>query len=248
MVCVLFSGGVEAQVYDLDTQVDIPLVAVPAAISAGWFLHPSLGGPHCSPDCDATDVPTFDRFAAGAYRPGWTVVSDVSIGVVFVGAAASLLAGEGMAAGAQDMIVVAESVLWSNALSTLTMMAVRRPRPYAYGGNAPIDKRTSGHASLSFFSGHTAGAFAASLATFETLRLADRPRLAWATLGVSLAGASFVGVSRVAAGDHFPSDVLAGALVGTSLGMLIPRLHSRRLRLVPAVGGADVGAAIAGTW
>ena len=38
---------------------------------------------------------------------------------------------------------------------------------------------------------------------------------------------SFVGVTRILSGDHFLTDVLAGAAIGSLYGWLIPTLHKR---------------------
>ena len=62
-------------------------------------------------------------------------------------------------------------------------------------------------------------------------------RAALKKFGLGLAGSSFVAVSRVVAGDHFPTDVIAGAGVGASFGVLLPALHTRRVHLVPIAGG-----------
>ena len=60
----------------------------------------------------------------------------------------------------------------------------------------------------SFPSGHAAGAFA--VAAFVTFELAVHP-LAKVAMFVIAAG---IGLSRIVLGVHFPSDVLAGALLG----------------------------------
>ena len=61
-----------------------------------------------------------------------------------------------------------------------------------------------------------------------------------------------VAVERVAAGWHFLTDVLAGALVGTTVGIVVPYLHLRRLRVMPAAissARALVGeVSVAGRW
>jgi membrane-associated phospholipid phosphatase len=43
-----------------------------------------------------------------------------------------------------------------------------------------------------------------------------------------LGTAAAVGGLRIAAGKHFPTDILAGAAVGSLVGYLVPRLHLRR--------------------
>jgi membrane-associated phospholipid phosphatase len=70
----------------------------------------------------------------------------------------------------------------------------------------------------SFPSGHTLAAFTAG-----TL-LADNKTEAAAFVGIAAA----VGVSRVHLGDHHPSDVVGGAVIGTVLGLMARSLLRRR--------------------
>ena len=39
---------------------------------------------------------------------------------------------------------------------------------------------------------------------------------------------TFISYERVRAGQHFPTDVIMGALVGAGIGVLVPHLHRRR--------------------
>ncbi len=67
-------------------------------------------------------------------------------------------------------------------------------------------------ASSSFPSGHTASAFA-----FATAVTADYPLLSAPLFGLATA----VGYSRVHTGVHYPSDVIAGGIVGCSLATVV---------------------------
>jgi membrane-associated phospholipid phosphatase len=234
--------------YEVNAAVDLPVLAIAGVVASGWLLKGSLAGPHCAPVCDRNEVPPFDRWAAGYWDPTWKAVSDIGVATIMVGSAVTLLAAEGPMNGLNDIVVVGQSVLFANTFAILTMMGVRRPRPFAYGERAPVDEREDGNASLSFFSGHTAGSTGAAVSMFTTFRRLNRPVLAWVTLGVGLSGATFVGISRVASGDHFPSDVLAGAIVGTSTGILFPALHGRPVALVPSAVGSGEGLSLVGRF
>ncbi|MBR9859547.1 phosphatase PAP2 family protein, partial [bacterium] len=73
------------------------------------------------------------------------------------------------------------------------------------------------HKHHSFPSGHTTAAFC----MFGFLALSMRSR-AWKVCGI-LVGVS-VGLSRMFLGQHYPEDVLAGAILGTVVVTLVYRL------------------------
>lgn len=80
---------------------------------------------------------------------------------------------------------------------------VRRPRPDL--ADLPARGRTP--SKLSFPSAHAASTFAAATAFGPLL-----PRLPWRALAATMA------VSRVVLGVHYPSDVVAGAVIGVVVG------------------------------
>ena len=99
-----------------------------------------------------------------------------------------------------------------------------------------------------FFSGHASAAFTVAVFTGEWFsemypNSAYRP-LVWAGT-LSLAG--FVGALRIAAGKHYPSDVVVGALAGTGISLAVIRLHKKSVRFGPvALSGLWAGPASAG--
>lgn len=223
--------------YQLRLDVDVPVLAGSALITTVWFLD--LGPASCAPQCDPSHLDAIDKPFAGRYHPAWTTAGTLGAAAVIVAAPSLLLAHESLGPAANDTLVVAESGLVSAALSSLFETGIRRPRPFLYGTQAPLDVRNETNASLSFYSGHTSEAFAVTVATYATLsRLHSRWR--YLALGLGLATSTFVGVSRVVAGEHFPTDVLVGAGVGASIGWLVPALHSRHL--------AFTGTGVAGTF
>jgi membrane-associated phospholipid phosphatase len=97
----------------------------------------------------------------------------------------------------------ARAVLAAYALNTLLKTVVRRKRPQLEKLPALISTPTS----LSFPSAHASSSFAAARAYSSLLP------------GVPLyAVAALMALSRVYLGVHYPSDIAAGALLGTIVG------------------------------
>lgn len=108
-------------------------------------------------------------------------------------------------------------------LANQAIIAVwQRPRPYeSHAQLIPLLARSH---DPSFPSDHASAAFGIA---FGVLFVARRPGL------VFLAYAILIGASRVLAGMHYPTDVLAGALIGLAAAILTTRLYDRLL--APAV-------------
>ncbi|HEX7665575.1 MAG TPA: phosphatase PAP2 family protein [Polyangiaceae bacterium] len=142
---------------------------------------------------------------------------------------------DGKEAMITDAFMYLESIAFASGLTDIAKVAVRRPRPIAYiqrnqfianGGDPATYDNTSTDSSLSFFSGH-ASAVGAVAGTATYLAFARSPHTArpWITLLAGIALTSFVSVERVRAAAHFPTDVIAGSLVGAGTGVLVVHLH-----------------------
>ncbi|HVY26389.1 MAG TPA: phosphatase PAP2 family protein [Polyangiaceae bacterium] len=134
-------------------------------------------------------------------------------------------------AGLVDAIMYSETVALTLALTNVVKMAVRRPRPLAYTALAahrddPNYSSTSTDSSLSFFSGHASmtSAIGATATYLAFTRSSGRLR-PWLTLSFFTGLTTFVSVERVRAGKHFPTDVIAGAIAGAGIGVVVPHLH-----------------------
>ncbi|HWL84777.1 MAG TPA: phosphatase PAP2 family protein [Polyangiaceae bacterium] len=130
-----------------------------------------------------------------------------------------------------DGILYAETLTITTGVTNLAKIAVRRPRPLAYVDaqahrNDPNYSNADTDSSLSFFSGHAATT-AAVTATATYLAFVRSPKSArpWITLIAGTALTSFVSFERVRAGKHFPTDVIAGAMAGAGIGILVPHMH-----------------------
>ena len=141
-----------------------------------------------------------------------------------------------------DATIVVESVVIAANLKEIGKALAARRRPFVRF------RDPAGETSLedddSFFSGHTtiAFAFATASGTVAALRGYRSAPALWVS-GLTLAAAT--GYLRIAADRHYFTDVLAGAVVGSAVGILVPYLHRRggpRLE----VGPRTVGLAV--TW
>ncbi len=206
----------------------------PAALSLGGTSAAWLAAqlwrdrlPHatCSP-CDATRLPGLDRAILGPVRGTTSGVSDVALGLTVAGASALLASGSGSSdTRVGDLAVFAQALSATGALTAWAKVAFHRPRPvrYAAGATAPLDSGDG----LSFPSGHASVAFAAAAAyaSIQHRHGAGSGRTATALL---VSAAATTAVLRVAARRHFPTDVIAGAALGSAVGWLVPAVYPMR--------------------
>ncbi len=152
------------------------------------------------------------------------------------------------------MAVYAEALSVGGFINAVAKYAVQRPRPYTYGEGDAMDRHTEAagnDAYLSFFSGHATTAFAAAVSggylfAYGNPNTGSRV-FVW---GWEMAFASATATERVRAGAHFPSDVVLGAMVGSGIGILVPRAHMsdrHAVAIQPAEWAAIGGGLVLGT-
>jgi membrane-associated phospholipid phosphatase len=120
-----------------------------------------------------------------------------------------------------------------------------RIRPFAYYDELSVPARTGDGTTDSWFSGHTSTTATASF--FMAKVVSDyHPELGkkkWWLFAAALIPPAFVGVYRIRALKHFPTDVIMGTAVGAAVGILIPHFHkmamkkNKNLSVVPFTGG-----------
>ena len=120
-----------------------------------------------------------------------------------------------------------EGLVVGEITATALKSLVGRQRPYVTPRNASsyeLLRGTRGNDYRSFPSGHSVAAFAAAAAvTAETSR--NDPTSTWIVAPIMYGGAALVGISRMYNNQHWASDVLVGAGIGTFAGLKVVRFH-----------------------
>ena len=126
-----------------------------------------------------------------------------------------------------------QAIIITDVANLLAKKLIQRARPFTY--RPDLDHNIPGckaynkehpDANLSFYSGHTSHVasfvfFANSMLWFYKPEYRSH---GWAWIVSGLLPAA-VGYQRVMAGKHFPSDVMAGYLIGAAVGYMVPRFH-----------------------
>ncbi len=135
---------------------------------------------------------------------------------------------------ARDVLVVAEAAALTDLTTTVAKSGFARLRP-----GLPATPGQGSGAYHSLWSGHTSLAFSVAVAqaTQDTMR--GDPAAPW-VWGIGLTLATSVAYFRVAGDQHWLTDVLAGAAVGSAFGAGVPLLEKRLVHgvsIAPAPGG-----------
>ncbi|MFT3697178.1 MAG: phosphatase PAP2 family protein [Kofleriaceae bacterium] len=227
--------------FQLYAEIDVPILATGLVFALARLTQtrPAYCAPLCSAE-DKANLNPIDRWVAGRYSAAWSTASDFELYGLGAATIALLIPDEGFLNMLNDGVVIGEATLSATATASVLTIAAGRPRPFLYSETAPLSVRNSADAGLSFLSSHTSEAFAIVTSLYITeKRLHPNARYPKVVLAGGLVLASMIGVSRVAAGYHFVTDVVGGAVVGSSLGILIGSLHGSPVQVVPVVNHDD---------
>lgn len=189
-----------------------------------------------------------DRGATRNYSERAHTQSDYTLNVLMV-APAAIGAAELHQSGLKNSLIYGgmyiETFLLTNGVKDLTKDIVQRTRPVFYNVDLSITERTAianeGDARTSFYSGHTAVAFSSAVFLASTHdEIFDAPIRSTIIWSGALGLATTTGYLRYKAGKHFPSDILAGAVIGSAIGYWVPKMHmksSKSLTIFPSQHG-----------
>lgn len=219
------TGSVSSRsVYQLNPPVDAAIIALGSlGVIVPYAFENQLIHRRCP--CDPSEVNRLDRQVIGNSNHFLDSVSDVSavaamlvpwlLDAVDLGLSPQFL---------EDTVVLAEVLAVNGALTALAKFSVQRPLPRVYAEPDSALAHSPG-GFRSFYSGHASATVASLSAAAFTLKL-RHSQAVWPWISVGLFGA-MVGAERIAAGRHFYTDVVVGALAGAAVGIAVPWLHAR---------------------
>ncbi|MCF0223551.1 MAG: phosphatase PAP2 family protein [Fibrobacter sp.] len=223
------------QQYTLSMGLDLPLTLSAIATElTGSYLYSQMTRPSQMPD--KSDLLPWDRPFAGRYDKNADLASDIGAILSVAPLAIGGIAWYSGSSNAQEFgtfsTMLLQSILFQSGINLATRSLKVWPRPYIFateGTGKEEAKNAKGEAFGSFFSGHASAAFTIAVFTSEwyanTHSNPINTRVVTA-LAYSLAGVE--SVLRIAAGKHYPTDILAGAMIGTSVSYLVLWAHKKQ--------------------
>jgi len=172
------------------------------------------------------NINSFDRAAALNFSPSAGTWSDLLLYTTIFSPLLLTTSSEVQNNIGSFLTMYLQNSLTAFSLSHLSKTTTGRLRPYTYNEQAPDETRMAADSRLSFFSGHATLAFASAVFLSVTFsKYHPDSKLKPYVWGTSLIAASVVGYLRFAAGAHFPTDIITGAIIGSVIGYLIPLIH-----------------------
>jgi membrane-associated phospholipid phosphatase len=211
--------------YSVDLRVDFSVIALSGSLALSAFFDQGL--PACAPNCSPARLNAIDRSAIHFRSNAAGSLADLILPLVLLAPVALDYVDSGNTSDwLKDVLVMVESLAVDQAVTQMTKFAVRRNSPALYSGDSKLTALHDADATRSFISAHASSASAVTTAFAVTYWLRHpKDPVRYLVLGVGIGLSLAVGVLKVLAGAHFWSDVGAGAIVGGSIGVLVPMAH-----------------------
>lgn len=226
-IIFLFTGSfslcIQAQSLHIQPKRDLYIGGSMLLYSAGnYFLTQQYNSPQ-----QQWQVPLIDQVNQPQFKPERAKISDASFLTTAAGA------GLMMFALPKNMqmnyaLVLAQNVWITGNLVQTTKVLVGRGRPYLLG-TGPIASEGKDNY-YSFFSGHSAiTATMATTALMGAFRYTNGNQQ-WGKAAALTTGAMALTTAalRIAAGKHYPSDVVTGMIVGTAVALVNCYIHEKQ--------------------
>lgn len=216
--------------YRLTPGVDIPLVAAGAALDLYNFSRISKKNPTSLAKLQSLKISDLDWFDRWAVHPYSHSIDQLSY-IPFYVAIPLPLAVFGIDTRMRKdfwklTYMYGEAMVLTGVLYSSAVHWVSRLRPLTYESASPIEQRTSSNSRNSFFAGHVA--LVGTSVFFIAQAWADyhpESPYKWVFYTGAAVLTGLTGYWRNRAGEHFPTDVVLGTVVGVAAGLFTPILH-----------------------
>ena len=220
------------KMYRMKYGIDIPIIAVGGAATIYSFtiIYTKKNTPEATIlALNKNNIPAFDRWATQYHDPNMDKISYYPF-YACMPLPALLFIDKNMRKDAgQITTLYLEAFAFTGVLYAGSVYYADRFRPDVYNTSLPLSYRENGNYRNSFFAGHVA---VMATSTFFMAKVFDdyHPESNWKWVMYGGATAATLGMSymRLEAGKHFPSDILTGAIIGTTSGILTPMLHKNK--------------------
>lgn len=221
------------RVYALSLKNDLPVLTASAStFAAGYWLMgevPVLTEEDIA-GLDPLRIGRFDRSATQQYRAADEKLSDYLFALSAVAPLSVFASPVARNEFGPVLMMYAETAVLTRGLTAMSKGLFMRNRPFTYNAAVPMADKMVADARHSFFSGHMASTTAFCFLTASMVNeYAEQPGLKWAAWAGAVIIPGSVGYWRYTSGNHFPTDLLAGYLVGAGSGLLVPYLHRAQL-------------------
>ncbi|MCR5217817.1 phosphatase PAP2 family protein [Treponema sp.] len=218
--------------FEKDALADGLILGGGAAVFAGGMLMDEYVDFDYPENLDKDDVNVFDSWCIQDFDKAFGYAGNISYGAGVLLFPEILFSASYLndSIKGQELVTIGlmyvESFLYTKGTINIIKNIVQRPRPYSYYGDVDYFDESVKDRYCSFPSGHTSDAFMS--AAFTTYVFHECfPDSKWC-LPVGIASytiATSTAAFRMMSGNHFFTDVLAAAGIGTFYGLGIPYLH-----------------------
>lgn len=231
----LSSATEESSPFALDYYADLGIAAGALGFTiTGLVLRHRVDGWNGGTVFEKDGINSFDRLWYNEYRPA---VDDLGTAAVVLNVVAlpfgiytteTIFQNLPVLDFATVGVMLCESYMLGYGIRNVIKSSVKRTRPYMYTDKWDWDSVRDGDYTLSFPSGHTTDAFmGATFLSYTFWKYYPNSRYRIPVIATSYAIAVTTGILRIASGNHFMTDVMAGAALGTAVGFLVPFVHEK---------------------